>query len=72
MISGPEMTDFSGIFRLICKRILMKRRSYCRFINIRLPYIFQIEKYFCHEFLPHIKRLSVRYMEFLFTKVILN
>lgn len=55
MVSGPEMTDFSGIFRLIYKRMLMKRRSYCHFLNIRLPFIFQIEKYFCHEFLPHIQ-----------------
>lgn len=72
MVSGSEMADFSGIFRLIRKRMLMKQHSYCHFLNIRLPFIFQIEKYFCHEFLPHIKHLSVRCMELLFTKTILN
>ena len=72
MVLGSEMTDFSSICRLICKRMLMKQHSNYRILNIRLPFVFQIEKYFCHKFLLHIKRLSVRYMEFLFTKVILN
>lgn len=55
MFSGPEMTDFSGISRLICKRMLMKQHSNYHILNIRLPFIFQIEKYFCRRFLPHIQ-----------------
>lgn len=66
------MADFNGIRQLVCKRMLMKQHSHCHFLNIRLLFIFQIEKYFCHKFLPHIKHLSVRCMELLFTKTILN
>ena len=57
MVSGSEMAVFNGMFRLIYKRMLMKRRSYYRFINIRLLFVFQIEKYFCHKFLPLSPRL---------------
>ena len=57
MVSGPEMADFNGIRQLVCKRMLIKRRSYCHFINIRLLFVFQIEKYFCHKFLPPSPRL---------------
>ena len=49
------MADFNGIRQLVCKRMLMKQHSHCHFLNIRLPFIFQIEKYFCHKFLPRNK-----------------
>lgn len=51
MVSGPEMTDFSGICLFVRKRMLMKRRSYCHSLTYvhfsfsRLKNIFVISFY---------------------------